>query len=533
MAARGTAALVVGLVLGVPAAAQADSRGFSFGVAAGEVTPTSARLWARADRPGRVRLRVTSCRRGRGIVRRLRARRSRDLTVQAVVRRLKPARRYCYRFRMSRGRRSELGSFRTAPPRTADRPVRFAISGDADAQSAPGRTTPFYNRFEVYERMRARINDFNINMGDVIYSDTEVPGVRTDAITLQQKWAKYRLNFALPNLQRMRSTGATYSHWDDHEFYNDFAKDEGELQTGIGDDSRRYRGDLHKLYRDGVAAFRDYNPVNYSQRNGIYRTFRWGKHLELFFLDLRSFRSPTASAFHRCDNPNTGEPDFAPTAEGTVARTAFSLVVPAVRGPVSQRCKDTINDPRRTHLGQRQYERLTREIKASTATFKVIVNEVPIQQYYIDPYDTWEGYAAERLRLIRFLRDNVKNVIFLTTDVHSNFVNDVRLKTLEPGGPENSGILEVTTGPVATMTFEDEIDRSVTTGTGDAIFFSVLKPPPPQGVGMMCGALDEFSYAQVEVTATRLTVILRDQDDGPVTEEPGLPPCGPYTITKR
>ena len=28
------------------------------------------------------------------------------------------------------------------------------------------------------------------------------------------------------------------------------------------------------------------------------------------------------------------------------------------------------------------------------------MNELPIQQFYVDPYDRWEGYAAERTRLI-------------------------------------------------------------------------------------------------------------------------------------
>ena len=34
----------------------------------------------------------------------------------------------------------------------------------------------------------------------------------------------------------------------------------------------------------------------------------------------------------------------------------------------------------------------------------MIINEVPIQQYYALPYDRWEGYAAERRKLLTFLR---------------------------------------------------------------------------------------------------------------------------------
>ena len=55
-------------------------------------------------------------------------------------------------------------------------------------------------------------------------------------------------------------------------------------------------------------------------------------------------------------------------------------------------------------LGKRQQlQKFKRDIKRSTATFKVIFNEVPIQQYYALPYDRWEGYAAERQELLNFL----------------------------------------------------------------------------------------------------------------------------------
>ena len=58
-----------------------------------------------------------------------------------------------------------------------------------------------------------------------------------------------------------------------------------------------------------MTAFRDYAPVAYSSRNGLYRTVRWGRNLELFFLDERSFRSANADDGGVCNNPHTGEPD--------------------------------------------------------------------------------------------------------------------------------------------------------------------------------------------------------------------------------
>jgi phosphodiesterase/alkaline phosphatase D-like protein len=198
---------------------------------------------------------------------------------------------------------------------------------------------------------------------------------------------------------------------------------------------------------------------------------------------------------------------------------------------VPQACLDALDDPARTMLGARQYAAFTKAIKASTATWKVVVNEVPIQQYYALPYDRWEGYAAERERLLRFLQANVRNVVFLTTDTHANLVNEVRYRTF--GTLESSGIWEVVTGPVATNTFAKEIDGYLgSKGAGTAIGALFFKPPPPNGMGMRCAALDTYSYAQVTVTARRLTVAMKDARGRPVREATGSA-CAPLVLTAR
>jgi len=484
--------------------AEAASPGFRYGVAAGEITSNSAVLWTRTPGTGLVVLAVAE-----GTVPgerhyKLRASAASDLVVQHTVRGLKPATTYHYAF--ARGRTtSQLGTFITAPRSTAVDLVRFAISGDADATpSSNGK--PAYNTFGVYARMAAEKNDFNINLGDTIYSDSEVGGAQA-ATTVAQKWAKYRLGLELPALRKLRASAGLYSHWDDHEFVNDF--------------SRAEHGDA--IYAAGVKAFRDYALVTYSPATGLYRTFRWGKNLELFFLDERSFRSAKATAV--CSG------DLAPTAPQAV-RDGFATLAPALRAPVSPACLAAIDDPTRTMLGVRQYAAFTKAIKASKATWKVVVNEVPIQQYFALPYDRWEGYASERERLLRFLKANVKNVVFLTTDTHANLVNEVRSKTLS-AAPESFGMWEVVTGPVATNTFAKEIDGFLgQKGAGTAIGALFFKPAPPNGMGMRCAALDTYSYAQVTVTARRFTVALKDAKGQPVREATGVQ-CAPLVLTAR
>jgi phosphodiesterase/alkaline phosphatase D-like protein len=156
-----------------------------------------------------------------------------------------------------------------------------------------------------------------------------------------------------------------------------------------------------------------------------------------------------------------------------------------------------------------------------------------MQQLYFLPYDRWEGYAAERERLLHFLHDNVRNVAFLTTDTHATFVNDARFQTLEPGGPAPSGVEEVVTGPVATRTFAKEIDATVgASGTGILISGLFFKPAPPRGIGMQCVSPDTYSYAEVVATAQTLTVTPKDAQGHIVNDVTGQP-CSPLILKAR
>jgi phosphodiesterase/alkaline phosphatase D-like protein len=481
--------------------------GFSYGVASGEITASSAIVWTRADRAGPLSVEVSRAPSLRPPLARTTATASpgRDLTVQKQLANLQPATRYYYRFRQGASA-SPVGSFRTAPLPTSTAPVRFAVSGDADA--TPGANgAPAFNRFEVYARMAAERNDFNINLGDTIYSDSEVAGAKP-ALTLPEKRVKYRQNLALPALRALRAQTGLYSHWDDHEFVNDFSR----AESGAA------------LYAAGVAAFTEYAPVSYSTDGGLYRAFRWGKSLELFFLDERSFRSAKASAGGACGTPL----DVAPTAPAAI-RKRFATIAPPLRDPAPPGCKERIDDPSRTMLGASQLARFLRDIRASTATFKVVVNEVPLQQFYALPYDRWEGYAAERRTVLDALR-KVRNVVVLTTDTHANLVGDVRQQTFEAGGAVATGITEVVTGPVATNTFAREIDGILgVPGAGLLVGTLFLKPPPPVGIGMRCVAPNVYSYAEVAVAARRLTVTLKDAAGRPVTDVSGAP-CAPVVI---
>ncbi len=525
--------------------AGAKAKKFSYGVTAADVTSNSAILWAHADKKGTTYLQLKStggfgaCDADHSAAK-VKASKDNDLTVQTKVKKLDADTDYTYRWCTAKGGKSDKGKFTTAPKAKANEKIRFALTGDQDARPDPGGTTPHFGNFEVWNAIRKQKNDFNVLMGDTIYSDTSVPGytLADIAITVAQKWANYQMNLAMKPWAKARGSAAYYAHWDDHEFINDFSPKENSFPY-MNQGNTDING--QKLYKDGVRAFIDYNPVTYSKQNGIYRQVRWGKNLEVFFLDERSFRSSASDYQGVCDNPpGSGNPDLAPTAPQSV-RDAFAPLVPQFSNPPSQACLNSINDPSRTMLGSKQLAKFKQAIAKSSATFKVIFNEVPIQQFYANPYDRWEGYEAERKALLAYLRDNVKNVVFLTTDDHGNLVNDARFCTLECDPPQNSGILDITTGPVATETFSDEISIAVGNPSAGALVHDLFfKPAPPDGLGMPCAAMDQYSYAQVEVSKSAVKVDLLDVNDQPVidtgdasTATAATPTCGQIVIPKQ
>jgi phosphodiesterase/alkaline phosphatase D-like protein len=536
-------ALVTALAI---APSTATAKGFGYGVAAAEVTSSSALLWAHPGKAGTVKLIVARNARftkGRKTTT-LTASTADDLTVQTRVTRLAAGKRYWYFFVQGRTR-SAIGTFETAPRSSAAKTIRFAVTGDAD----PVRTSKgnFWNKdgsanFATYRAMRREKNDFNVNLGDTMYSDAEVEQGQPRALSLDLKRAKYKLGLTYRHLLDLRRSGVVYNQWDDHEFVDDFTRRSEACDVGsVFTDS--YACDIQAIWTAGVKAFREYMPVTYSEQNGTYRTFRWGKNLEIFILDERSFRSLRASEIkkdpsapeptaHVCDTD--GNDDVAPRVPQRI-RNLFGLVYKPLTQPISPACIQALEDPNRTMLGAAQYNTFTNAIKRSRAKWKVIVNEVPMMELGINPYDDWEGYEAEREKLLTFLKQNVKNVAIVTTDFHSNWVVDARIKTWkENGGPVPSGIKEFVAGGVADQLFGNEID-AVTgqPGTWKVVDSAYLTRKSPDGIGMECSNMVTFGYVQVEASAKALKVVLKDNKGKQMTNTTGGKPCGPWVIRAK
>ena len=98
-------------------------------------------------------------------------------------------------------------------------------------------------------------------------------------------------------------------------------------------------------------------------------------------------------------------------------------------------------EPDRTLLGDLQLERLKEDLldaRDNGVTWKFIVLPEGIQNWgpIIRPGDRYEGYAAERAELLKFIDQNhIENVVFVTADTHWTSVNNLTYQEFF-GGPQ-------------------------------------------------------------------------------------------------
>lgn len=506
----------------VPVPASAGKFKFPDGVASGDVTKRSALLWTRTSKEARLRVQVATDKRFRDVVSRanVRSTEERDLTVEVKVRGLHPGEHYFYRFIGPGGRTSRTGQFDTAPRGSN---VTFVYSGDSDGTATPEGVANFRDEVgSVMAAARLEDPDFFVYLGDTIYSDSGLAPAPAD--DLAEYRAKYREVRSIAAAQRFLSSTSVVAMWDDHEVRNDYAGNPG---------GAAYPPGIGALIPVGQQAFREYFPIQESPDGALYRRLRWGKDLELFVLDQRSYRTTPVPLFVACDtdgNPANGlTPDLAPTLP-QVYREQFKNFpgLGYFDDPPQPGCLPAINSSSRTMLGAAQESWLKDALLTSTATFKVIVNEVPIQELYANPYDRWEAYASERAELLDFIADNnVQGVFFATTDTHASIANPVCAPTLDSGTgayvcDRAAQPWELIAGPLGTNTFAAEVE-SVIPGASDEFetFMSTVLDSP-------CTEFDEPSFATVEVNAKANT--LKVTPKRPTPGNP-VPVCSPIVLT--
>ena len=405
---RNFRALAISLLLSASAATSAAE--LPHGVAAGEVTPRSAVLWARAGVPGLLRFELSQ---SPDFSRSSRfARQITDATVpgKVWVSDLAPAQRYYYRATDALGNRSS-GTFRTAPAICADSGVHFGLAGDWRAELAP---------YPAIRNVAGRGLDFFILGGDTIYAENySVPSDPT-AANLGQYRQRYIETlspaFGLNTWVDVRSSTPVMAMIDDHEVVNDFAGGASPASDALRfDQTGRFINETQR-YRDGIQAFRDYMPVletaygetgdpRTAGKPRLYRTRIDGNAAITILLDNRSFRDEELPAVANVSDPQQ---------VGAFLAGSFN--------------------PARTMLGNVQLRRLLGDLQRAEAAgivWKFVFTPEPIENLgVLAASDRFEGYAAERSMILDFIRTHsIRNVVFLTADIHGTVVNNLTYQT--------------------------------------------------------------------------------------------------------
>jgi alkaline phosphatase D len=497
-------------MLAVPATSLAASADFTHGVASGDVTQNSAVLWTRATPIGPA-VNVTvdvwdeaECLSGQKVykskVKKPLA--ERDYTVKIDAVGLEAGTDYCYRFRRGGEAYSNVGHFKTAP--AADTAANVNLTYDGDFDSTGGPPGPFHGLPLAYALEDAANGDFWVANGDNIYSDSHHRA--SPAVTVDEYRDTYKEGLEFTQLTDLRAAAGQYAMMDDHEVVNDY---DGQTVSPA-------------RYAAGRQAFLEYQPVRESgllhdtscAGDPLYRTVKWGSDVEIFVLDTRSCRSGDAQA--ACSG------DLGPTLPPAI-RQAFPFNL-FLAPTVSPACTAAINDPTRTVLGPVQKAAFKNDLLNSDAKFKLIQNEYSIMQWHAQPYDRWEGYAAERNEIIDFVANNnlhnvtTSNMVWLTTDHHATMQNEVFKDRFT--APATRGE-EFVTGSVAEDTLQAEIIAT----------FGPLALAAVQAImnldGMNCRHLNQQSWGQVvyNATTTQATVTSWKDTGGPVLDQFTAAPC--------
>ncbi|WP_313814196.1 alkaline phosphatase D family protein [Glutamicibacter sp.] len=392
------------------------------GFSMGDVSTREAVLWARSNGRGRLRAHLQAIDefgrvvRGRGqFSRTLRgawASENTDYTAKIAADRLPAGTRFSVQigFEDEFGTLGQTtsGTFSTAPSmigrrnHEARRAQSFVWSGDTAGQG--WGINEEIGGMRAYAAMRETNPDFFIHSGDTIYADGPIAAevlepdgqiwrnlvteeVSKVAETLAEFRGRHRYNMLDENVRAMYAQVPVIAQWDDHETHNNWYPGQ------IIDDERYTVRDVNVLAARGRRAWQEYQPIANPRalRGGtgfeqarIYRKISRGPALDLFALDMRSAKSENTAGLEQHETPI---------------------------------------------LGEEQLHWLVESLSKSRATWKVVLNDLPLGVIVPDgkaqesianaDHGAPLGRELELARLLKAIKDRgVKNVVFLTADVH-------------------------------------------------------------------------------------------------------------------
>jgi alkaline phosphatase D len=205
------------------------------------------------------------------------------------------------------------------------------------------------------------------------------------AQTLDDYRGCYKYNLLDANMRAFNGTVGQIALWDDHE-----VRDNWYETRDLSGDNRYQVKSLALLSARARQAFLEFHPIGRHQEDPerIHRTIGYGPQLEIFALDLRSYRGANSAN------------------------------------------RQTTISPESALFGADQLATFKARLAASRATWKVIASDLPIGLVVADGKEQSEAFAngdpgpalgreLEVADVLRFIRDfRIRNVVWITADVH-------------------------------------------------------------------------------------------------------------------
>ncbi len=321
---------------------------------------------------------------------------SKNYCVKVDASNLTPNTWYYYRF-IYKNDTSIIGRTKTAP-NTNQKQVNFAVVSCSNYE---------HGYFNVYESITKANNvEAIIHLGDYIY---EMPtGVYSanmldrktfppyEILTLtdyRDRYAHYRKD---QQLQQLHQNFPFINIWDDHEIANDSYKNGASNHDST-------EGDYLERLKHAKQAYYEWMPIREKEHSHLYRKLTYGDNINLLFLDTR--------------------------IDG--------------RDKQSSRKKRYRTDSTRRLIGDKQFNWIKNNVSRDSNTWNIFAQQVMITPFKVagvtaNP-DQWDGYLYEKNRLIDYLvNQQIKNIVVLTGDLHSAWVNDIPLKKYKARNGKNS-----------------------------------------------------------------------------------------------
>lgn len=469
-----------------PGLVRGDRPVLGHGVQSGDVAADSALVWTRADRPSRMVVEVASD----PSFRDARTVPGPELTpagdhTGAVRVPAAPGRTTYYRVVADDGRaRSEpvVGTFRRPPQGPED--VRFVWTGDVVGQGwGIDRSR---GGMRIFDAMRRRDPDFVLHSGDTVYADGPLsdsenlpdgtvwrnvvtPEKSKVAETLAEFRGQWAYNLLDDAYRGLVGAVPMIASWDDHEVTNNWYP--GEV---LDDPDYTQERRVDVLTGRAVQAYREWMPLDLAATadGRMHRRVAYGPQLDVFVLDMRSYRGTNPEA----------------------------LTAPA--SPI---------------LGEAQIRWLLDGLAASRATWKVIAADMPIGLVVNDEADDVltgmeavangapgapGGRETDIARVLTGMRERgVRNTVWLTADVHYTAAHRY---TPERAGIAADPFWEFVSGPAHAGA--GPVSPLDPTFAPEAVF---TRAPASGSVGP-AGGFQHFG--EVTIAGGRLRVDLRDQD---------------------